>query len=129
MLFSLGVMLCLSAAKSFVPFPRGPPRREPRCAGYKPDGMSSAEWAALKAREKEMAGAKPPRTFFDRKTLRLEERSAAPAARRAMTDAEMWRTAGALTKSEVRRRGAAPKVQIGSEKPSRWRWPWEKRRS
>ena len=94
---------------------------------YVPDGLDPEEYKAIQRKDRQTQ-AKKPRTFFDLRTLKLEDRRTSDSARDkrvALSDAQMWRRAGALSASEAERRGAAPKVDVdrGAEKKRGW-WPW-----
>ena len=94
-----------------------------RSAKYVPDGMNESDYDRLKQREKLQSTSNRPRTFFDRRTLKLETRSDGRQRKRKLSDAERWRAAGALSKAEARQRGAAPKVDGMEGQGRRW-WPW-----
>ena len=93
---------------------------------YVPDGLDPEEYKAIQRKDRQTQAK--PRTFFDRRTLKLEDRKSSESRggkRVALSDAQMWRRAGALSASEAETRGAAPKVDIdcaAGQKP-RW-WPW-----
>ena len=118
--------LVIVQCRAFAHLQSGAHRCVTTCHGYVPDGLDPEEYKALQRKERTVI--KKPRTFFDRRTLKLEDRKSSESRggkRVALSDAQMWRRAGALSTSEAETRGAAPKVDIdcaAGQKP-RW-WPW-----
>ena len=122
----LTAALVIVQCRAFAHVQSGAHRCVTTCHGYVPDGLDPEEYKALQ--RKERTAIKKPRVFFDRRTLKLEDRKASESRggkRAALSDAQMWRRAGALSASEAEKRGAAPKVDVdrAAAQKRRW-WPW-----